>query len=339
MSEADYKRGDAELRALGSYEPRMRLIESWDIDIKAVFVGNEILAVYYTRGGEGISHNVKELAAAPQLEAFFFDAQTGALLKTQEWATRARVGHDDFIDPEARIYAAHDGRFIVYALDKLMVYGPDFTLLYEKQLQSLRWRDDRSVQVLPGGTQIFLREKVAGRRTYSWLAVDGLRPVPAPEGVLDQEGGKVASEKSLYPGGIVPTWKGDVAIAQKYHISDCSMGSLPLADDQVLWSGNCGFIVNRGSTQLWERRVNESFYENASPERNLPGSRFVLHYGAYHRSELDGVRVSKKGTLIVYDLPTRRPVFSLDRYMALALSPDGSMLAVGGGVVHIFEIP
>src|SRR5262249_5810228 len=63
MSDADYKRGDAELQALGSYEPRMRLIESWDIHIKGVFLSNEVLAVYYTRGGEGISHSAEELAA------------------------------------------------------------------------------------------------------------------------------------------------------------------------------------------------------------------------------------------------------------------------------------
>jgi hypothetical protein len=281
---------------------------------------------------------VEELAASPQLEAFFFDVRTGALLKRLEWPSRVRVGHDDLLDSEARIYAARDGRFIVCASDKLMLYGPVFNLLHEKQLQPLQWGDERSVQVLPGGSQIFVREQAAGRREYSWLAVDDLRSVPAPNGVFNQVEGQVASEEYLYPAVISPTWKGDVAIAQKHHISNCPMHSLPLAEDQVLWSGDCGFTVNQGTTKLWERRTEDGIYSNGPREGNLPGSRFVLHY-AGRRSELDGVRLSKKGTLIVYDLLTRKPVFSLDGYIALALSPDGSRLAVGGGVVHIFRIP
>jgi len=331
---------DAELRALGSYDQRMQMIESWDVSLKAEFLSDDVLVVYYTGNGNSVPDS-KEPSGGLRLVALFFDSRSGALSKKLEWTTRVRVGRNDFIDPEARLYAAHNRQFIVYASDNLMVYGSDFSLLYEKSLQPLRWRDDRSVQVLPGGKQIFVEEKVAGSVKHSWFAVDGLRPVPTPPGVLRQAGGVVASETSLYPGGIVPTWKGDVAAAEKYHISDCPMSPLSLARDQVLWSGYCGFTVNQGASNLWVRRIGDEAApaQNDEPRRNLPGNRFMLNYVVGHRSKLDDVHLSKKGTLIVYDVATCQPVFSMEGLGGMALSPDGSQIAAfKNAMIQIYRI-
>ncbi len=336
MSDTDFKHGDAELRSLGSYDLRMRMMESWDIGAKAVFLNDHILAVFYTVGKEA----AKETALGPHLEALFFDVGNGMLLKKLEWPTRLRLGHDDLLDAEARIYPVHKGMFIVCALDKLMLYADDFSLLFEKQLRTPQWGDSRSVQVLPSGNEILLREEVSGKVTYSWFDVADFQPIP--RGPEVQAG---ARRHSLYPARIYPNFPGHAESAKKYHVSDCPMDSMTLAQDQVLWYGTCGFNVNQGADTLWERRISDHVdggLGNAA-HSNLFGTRFVLNYAVTGRFVLDGVRLSKEGTFLVYDVPNRALVFSLDNprvhYTGAALSPDGSKLAVLNIRVDIYRIP
>lgn len=348
MSNADYARGDAKLRALGSYDLRMRMIISWDFGVKAEFLNDTVLVVYYTRNSEDNNLAGQEPQRALQLEAWFFDAQNGALIRKEEWPTRVRVA---LFEAEARIFPVHNGRFIVCALDKLMVYGPDYTLLHERQLRTLKWGDSRSIQVLPGGRQIFLVDDFSGHVTYSRLDADSLQPLDTPADLLDPDQGDMASEHALYPrytspGSSAPASRAPKyqygSLARKYHITDCAMSSLPLVEEQVLWVGDCGFTVDEGSTLRWERRIApDGVYGglDGSVVRNLSGQEFALGYQAFGRWKLDNVRLSKKGTWLVYDVLTRKVVFSIDQPgNVLALSPDGSRLVAIYGAINIYKI-
>jgi len=348
MSNADYAHGDRELRALRSYDLRIRMIEAWDFGVKAEFISDRVLVVYHTRNSEDNNLAGHEPQRALQLEALFFDAENGAFIRKEAWPTRVRVGG---FEAEARIFPVHTGQFIVCALDKLMLYGTDYSLLHEKQLQTLHWGDYRRIQVLPTGHQLFLDEKLSGHQKYSRLDVDSLQPLNTPADLLDPNWGDTASEHDLYPSYISPGFQARASwppkyqhatLARKYHITDCPMSSFPLDQEQVLWKGDCGFTVDQGSTFLWERRiVPEGVYAGSEgfTVRNLCGNEFVLGYAAFGRWKLDNVRLSKNGTWLVYDVPSRKVIFSVDQPgNVLALSPDGSKLAAMNGRMNIYKI-
>lgn len=336
ISERDFKRGDAELFATKNYDQRMQLMETWDDHTKTAFLSNHILAVYHSR--------------QQVLEAMFLNAQNGALLRKQEWPVRIRHASSDLLDSEARIYPVKDDKFVVCAGDKLTLYSLDYKVLHEMAVPTKGWQDRWSVQVLPGGDQIFLRRELGGKVEYSWLDVDSFRVIHTEPGIrtpnFDVRGGVLASEHFVFADKIYSAT--DTSHAEAYPPGDCPRGvsDLTLGQDQLLKYGDCGFNVFKGTAKLWGRGSNDpKRIAHGFAERNLSGTRFLLNYVGDRRSVIDGVAISEDGTFLVYDVIAQKLVFSLSNQKlswdnTAALSPDGTKLAVlNGASVRIFRIP
>jgi hypothetical protein len=146
-------------------------LEALDDTTKILFLTSDLVVVYHTT-----QQGKNWRTATRQLEAFFISAKNGSLLRTKTWPTVQRRSGDELRDSEARLIRLQDGRFLVMANGRMMLYESNLDLVKELELSPFTSTDLWAVQTVAEGKQIFLRHESQAdlHVTYSWLASDTL---------------------------------------------------------------------------------------------------------------------------------------------------------------------
>ena len=143
------------------------LLESQDPHVRINFISNEIVVISWTRGPNSEVRWDEPLF----LKAVFIEVKSGAVRFRQDWPMHKRRRMTSNADSEGRVLPVYGGRFIVHAYGELLLYSTDYRLSQKLELATPEG-GYRSVTVLPGGKQLFLRHESLEGITYSWLNAD-----------------------------------------------------------------------------------------------------------------------------------------------------------------------
>ena len=354
-------RSEIDLRSFG-YQPLKRTFLSneeyfrklplfKDEATRIVFTDDNTLAVFFTRSNESEASqaNESEISTALQLNALFIDLSKKNLRGQQSWPTKKRRWVNDSFDSQSRILSAHDGKFLVYAEDRLRVYSPEFKLLRERPMPMIGGQEAEmwALEVTPPGDVGLLRHLREGETEDEWVDVDSLRTLYSSIGLggIFTASARAIVEKSydtfrIYPIGEAP----HVMCSGGF----CDRNSYPLflSDAEILSCSWQGFAVlsTRGEI-LWSRKQNLKNNCGIIAKRSLDGSRFALQVGCQKELLFDNVQLRPRDTLMIYDRAARSLVFSLHlddqaREQGFALSPDGTLLAVLSDTrVEVYDLP
>jgi hypothetical protein len=321
-----------------------------DINSRIVFVKNDVIVAYHTKQ-EGQDWRT----ASRCLQAFFINANDGALLTTLEWPSITRGSESDLIDSESRLIPVSDGRFLVLANRTMMLYRDNRELLKKKKLESVESGDLWSVQSVANGDKIFLRHQSAAEQQtdYFWLTSDTLLPfsqMPGPRGpnfsVQATAGDDFVITTVGFSGPGITTGiaKASVDGSTKIICSEqfCrEAGGDATSLHTVAVSGRRGFgIVDTEHGLLWSKQIpsgsNANDFQFGRARAAMSAQEFAIWMTSMHPETFDGVRVGKTPTLLVYDASSGRLLFSIpiqrkSGNFDFALSPDGTRLAIFDG--------
>ncbi|MFQ5663141.1 MAG: hypothetical protein ACE5HL_04860 [Terriglobia bacterium] len=284
-----------------------------------------------------------------QLHVAFFEARTGKPLMTRKW-------YIPF--PAAALWAGSDGKLLIRTGHLIRLYSANFEELKQRRIGRKSDEGHRTPQVLisPSGRSILTHRLANGEMEVietdtlevrqSWNQEDpfvtsltdshlagssrqnptqilirklgeGWRPVAAPA----HEGCNypiLFDNRTLILTGAFCTCKRVVVVS---------------SDAQVLLTDRLG----------WRERVSKSVY----PSRD--GRRFAVLVEKMRGITielLDMYSYPVPHRLVVYDIPSRRAIYSLKTKLLskpglhIALSPDGSLLAIlANGVVEVYQLP
>jgi hypothetical protein len=318
---------------------------------------NSLIATFVTR------EEVTTLARRDQpgetlpirLHAVFLDTNAGRVRTTKEWSiTRPRGG----------IVPGADGRFAVLTPATVALYSPSLELLKTFMLSSEQQSHLWNIHVSSSGKSILV-EYHYPEATYQWLDSDSLQPqsalwsesLPVLSISDDRE---IASFRDTYVKAKgINVFEAFIQPSNGVERTVCRTLAGP--------AGNCGepeFVSNE-AVALWEPHsfsvvpktgggalLNAEFRDDEWLGRPLyssaDGKRFAVtvwaHKGGSAFFDTDYRSALKR--IVVYDLPSRQVVYTLDAKQqkiraasGVALSPDGSVMAVlTNGVVEFYDL-
>jgi len=327
-------------------------LEALDDTTKILFLTKDLVVVYHTN-----QQGTNWRTATRQLEAFFISAKDGSLLRTKTWPTVQRRSRDELRDSEARLIPLQDGRFLVMANGRMMLYESNLELVKELELSPFTSTDLWAVQTVAEGKQIFLRHESQTdlHVTYSWLASDTLRVLREMPGYqaknFDVLRNVTAGEQGVFtfsdsgirmiaPGPSIKTICDD-------RLCDTDGENFQVISSRYLAiSGKKGIgIVDIGRGLAWSKTVGPEYdspkydphmFQFGETVSNLSGSRLAVWVTSEPKGIFDGVKINSSPTLFVYDvLGLRRlslvSIKSVNGQWDVAFSPDGAKLAVYDG--------
>jgi hypothetical protein len=293
-----------------------------------------------------------------RLHGIFLDAQTGKVQNTQQWSVPR---------PRGGIIPASDGRFAVLTPAMIALYSSDLDLLKEFRLssdqQSLLW----DLHSSPTGKSILV-EYHHPEATYQWLDSNTLQPQTASFSeslpVLSISDDKeIASFRETYvrSNGIVSVHE---AIMQQRNGTErtfcrsingqddgCDIPEFITNDLLAMWTPHgLGVMPKTGGQALLTARFPDDEWLGRpfpSADGNRVGVAVSEHKGGSAFFDISYHSVLKR--IEVYDISSRQRVYSLDAKkqklkvkdgFGVALSPDGSLLAIlVDGVVEVYKLP
>jgi hypothetical protein len=350
-----------DLRSVGfaGFAPKQ---EQWGLHLRPnplCFTENSVLsATFITR------EDVTTLARRDQpgeglplrLHGIFLDAAAGKVRATKEWSiTRPRGG----------IIAAGDGKFSVLTPATITLYSPSLEVLKELKLSSEQQSHLWDLHVSPLGKSILV-EYHYPEATYQWLDYDSLQPQDAVWSksmpVLSiSEDKEIASFRDTYvkeKGGnvfeafIQPRNGSERTVCRVLTGRGVDCGELQFFSNDVLalWMPHGVSVVPKtGGEALLKASFREDEWLGRPLYPSMDGKRFAVtiwaHKGGSAFFDIDYHNILKR--IVIYDLPTRKEVYTLDAKQqkikdvsGVALSPNGSLLAVlTDGVVQAYQLP
>jgi hypothetical protein len=286
-------------------------------------------------------------------EALFYDARDGHIQGTLQWLARRDAGE---------FQPVHDGGFLVHAGDKVMRYSADLKMVRERDLIPPAEADEKrsylprewKLDVTPGGRVAFMQLHDGRENTDFWINAD----------TLDE----LFSTKPQYPGAAIA---GEDALATVHN-----WGEYPNASSEVmLWErgkdwrqisirGKVGTfladsllltyyfrkefnVVDRKGSVIFGGPLKQADPSALTVKRNLAGTRFAI--SDTHRA----IPIIQKHDFFdwnfevkVGDVKQRKMVAEISlgthdaRQIDLALSPDGSQLAVlAESTLTLYRLP
>jgi len=128
----------------------MAKLEALDDATKIVFLTKDLVVVYHTK-----QQGKDFCTAIRQLEAFFISAKDGSLLGSKTWPAVQWRSDGELRDSEARLIPLEDGRFLVMASGKMMLYTSNLDLLKELELSPFTSTDLWAVQTVAEESKYF----------------------------------------------------------------------------------------------------------------------------------------------------------------------------------------
>jgi len=362
-----------DVRALG-YLPLKRMpaeVRPWGLGISPIsFRGEEdVIVTYLTREAPtSLTRRNEPQGSLPYcLHALFVDAKTGQLRARQEWATASH---------RSGVIAVPRSNFAVLTPDTLTVFSPDLRPFRKLDLfLSRRARDgDWAVRLSPDvKTMLIMHAERDDQYCFEWLDLDELRLLSSWtesgreniwKGTEDIviKGGQLGSvydhemASHLQTGFLIRELDGPWRFVRyKRPVS----GSFRLVrPDVLLGLSSASEFGERKQRMSLVRTDGEVFFEQEFPEREGLSSRALSANGRRFAATL----VKSKGGSAVLDIPARyilesvvvfdliscRWLYKVDAkgqnlksVSALALSPDGSLLALidQDGILDVYGVP
>ena len=354
-----------DVRALGyivsnvRYEPGRGSPTGWKVRYVCSPTEDTVVVTFVTREAPtGLPQRGHAEASLPfRLHALFIDAKDGKLRTNRQWPTASEWS---WIAPGPR------GKFVVITPDELVLYSPEVEPLRRLglALSTEATKDQWGVGPSPpGGRYLIVGREVAsdGARAAEAMVRRQLIDTETLQ-VIDtwtEEGMRAAAAWSITDDGTVlegyeiGKHGGPFRRLCLPSLSQSYCGELQLISNGVVLSTSYGgrglaLIATGGELLLRQdfpdREVLHRWASSANGERlaialeKLKGGSAVLDIG----------QASSLSRVIVYDIPARQWVYSLDgkkqgakHISALALSPDGSLLAWidQDGLLGLYRLP
>jgi hypothetical protein len=290
-----------------------------------------------------------------RLHGIFLDAQTGKVQSRKEWSVPR---------PRGGIIPASNGKFVVLTPAMVALYSPGFDLLKDFKLsseqQSLLW----DLHASSTGKSILVEYHLP-EATYQWLDSDTFQPQDAPwrdslSAVSISDEKEIAASRDTYVSSkrsnifeaFFRPRNGDERIVCRIVAGEgdsCGDPEFLSNDLLALWSPHgLSVLPKNGGDALLSAsfRPDEWLGSRFYPSAN--GKRFAVavwaHKGGSALFDISSHNVLKR--IVVYDIPTRQAVYTLDArklkimdLSGLAISPDGSLMAVLiNGVAQVYKL-
>jgi hypothetical protein len=321
------------------------------------FLTDDLLVVYNTR------QKGKDWQNSPHvLQAFFIRAADGSLVATKDWTTRLRKDNSDRRDSEARLTPLADGRFLLVANGTMNLCSSGLELLNSQKLEPDAETDFWNIQSVNQGGEIFLRHESRSQEqvTFSWLDSDTLalktQTPPYPWQYeyrgMPMRGTVAAGEQAVFAlknSGVVMLSKDEITNVCVEEVCREGGHMAVLSSHLIALTGRTGISVFDTSRGLqWSKVVSHSYdlstFQFGAPRAAMSGGRFAFWIVGAKKVIFDGVQVTGRGRIFVYDAETGRRVYTIplrpkDWDFDFALSPDGTRLAIfDGAKVRIYGI-
>jgi hypothetical protein len=358
-------------RMLASGHPTERTVPLWHADLQqygynektswregmnhvsVAFTSDRMLTLAYQVGSEHALH------------AIFFEARTGEKRATRSWSQASEL------------LPIHNGNFLVRDNDGLALYSPDFELLRQLHVDCSRQRYGNwcyDVWTSPDGGVIFINQgtlssftlRKMNADTFSqlglWISQRTFLGVPE----IDRDSisnekiattGNNFNPKSLYIRDIDRPWPSvsesrlvlvaDPNWHEVYHVKRGLIGSPTfIADDAIALCGarSVTLLKTDGSVLFEHHTVRWPDYLVGKIVGSSGGRRFAMKVATQLGNFSDFPDIHRFLGVVVYGVPEQKVIFKVDHKAAwaedLALSPDGSILAVQhGSSLDVFRIP
>ena len=326
----------------GTGIPRDLSILNDDTKKRLTLLDEKTLVVY-------VSHNQLQTQkdGPPQsrnMEAFFVDTHSGALILHKTWPTIKRHWVNERWDTQARVLDVRGG-FLVHAGLSLTLYSAG-----QKEKGAVPLEDGPSwaAVVAPMGRTIHLQRIDGDQAEGEWLASDTLKKLQSQREVP----GITSSSDHAVVTKLAHCVQMQVVSEPPRNLccSDpCRLG-LPefLGDDDILSVYPNGFrVLSADGENLWGREGPDTKTRViGNHKRSLTGNRFAISLSGNGHTVFDHVKLEMgQLTILVYDNPARMQVFQLDvgsvtKQVDFDVSPDGSVLAVLlDDVVRLYKLP
>jgi hypothetical protein len=319
------------------------------------FTDNDTIVVTFViRRGDGspklAHHGVSDENLPLRLRALFLDAATGKIRAMTEWPAESR---------RASIVAAHDGKFVTQTGENLIQYSSDMKELRRLSTPPVEPMEGSDLVSSPTGRTVLFTVRTSSTAKWIWVNTDNLEVLLSWE---EKPRGRVSISDSKIVMTACTLWfyKCDPEIDIKGR-TDTSWKKIENIDDRR-HPPMAGFIdenllfLQRRSIRLL-RTDGTMVMEDETPEGcwgsgitpSAGGKRFVIPSckvkGRVESLDLSGHDELK--SFSVYDAPFQGRSHALSfkgpkikMPISLALSPDGSLLAVlNGESVYVFQLP
>jgi hypothetical protein len=295
-------------------------------------------------------------ARPERLHGVFLEAQTGKVESTKEWSIPR---------PRGGIVPAGYGRFVVLTPAMIALYSPGFELLKDFKLTSEQRSHLWDFHTSSTGKSILVQYHYP-EATYQWLDSDTLQPQEASWSnslpVLSISDDKeIASFRdtfvqakgiNIFEAFFRPR-NGDERIVCRIVAGggdSCGDPEFLSNDLLALWSPHgLSVLPKNGGDALLRAsfRPDEWLGSRLYPSAN--GKRFAVavwaHKGGSALFDISSHNVLKR--IVVYDIPTRQAVYTLDarklkikELSGVAVAPDGSSLAIlTDGIAQSYRLP
>jgi hypothetical protein len=327
------------------------VLSALDGNTRLVSLSPGMLLVYAARPDEG-----ERPWSTSVLHAFFFDAATQTVNRSQSWKTRPRLSPSEQQDSEGRIFPSKGGRYIVSAQDALSLFSSDGALLKRYQPPE---GFHCSVSVTPDRSQVVIRNSAsAGPVQYVWLNGETLS---IEKQLSRSERGSGSAFSAVRDGLVLRGGAGfrhlSVEGTERSFCSDACRDTSPLA---ILSNGleRVAFLTNYGvgvasmdGRLLWSRSVAQDLglghmmFQAITASADGRKVAFTVLRGSGRNQNFDGVHLDKPQEILVFDSESGRrvlmvPARSVNGDEAFELSTDGKILwTFDGKTLRAFNVP
>lgn len=317
------------------------------------FLDNQVIvATFVTREGESsLSSRDASNASSPlRLRAVFLDAEAGKITATPAWPSESRF---------AGIVSSHEGKFIAQTGNTLTLYSSDL-----KELKALKLPPTEEIgwgaHASPTGKHIlFIASNLRTTSAVPWILIDSgslqiLRSWKEAQsgwvGVSDSDIAMTSCvwlydcEPMVQVRGFDAGWKMLASASRHYKPRPEFVN-----DDLLFLFGNPARLIRTNGTTLFAEEVSSERCWWGGVYPSAGGQRFVVpsckSKGRVGSLDLGGR--DELQAILVYDAPFHGKSYVLNikepkikDFTLLALSPDGSKLAVlNGESVWVFRLP
>jgi hypothetical protein len=332
-----------------------------------VFLDEDTLAISFARK---VYRDLKEeedprsIPVGVRLHVWLFDAHTRALITKREFLSVFRRWFNGGWDTQSMLIPLSDGKFLIHADARLMLFDREFRLLGERELPQNPEMSDSgglivfsggprkgysemwAVRVGTGGRTLLVQHFLDGRYTLEWLNRETLKTLWTQEAPTAVHG--VSDSFATYGWfrsiRVLSAEGGSREVCSRGKTCEGGVGWALLEGDQVIVPRQWSFsVMSLTGEILWSREghIRGNGVWSALP--SLEGNRFVLSYEAWRAGSFGEAELKPGDNDLVYDAIQRKLVFQarLEKGIASpALSPTGSRLALLGGTeIAIYDLP
>lgn len=291
-----------------------------------------------------------------RLHGIFLDAQTGKVQSRKEWSVPR---------PRGGIIPAGDGKFVVLTPAMVALYSPGFDLLKDFRLSPEQQSQLWDFHASPTGKSILV-EYVHPEATYQWLDSDTLQPqdaswsdsLPVLSISDDKEiasfGDRYVSSKNIniFEALIQPRNGAERTVSREVLANENGCGEPEFLSNDLfaLWDPHgLSVLPKTGGDALLRATFRPDDWLGWRFHASANGKRFAVavwaHKGGSALLDISSHNALKR--IVVYDIPTRQAVYTVDarklkikELSGVALSPEGSLIAVLiNGVVQVYKLP